>query len=312
MRAITVDPAEAGKLIVSDVPDPAPLPNEALVRVRAISLNRGEVNMTRHPRPNWRPGWDLAGEVVHAAADGSGPKEGARVVGIVKSGAWAEFVAVPTSQLGRLPDSVSFAEAATLPVAGLTAMHALWKGGFLLERPVLITGATGGVGDYAIQLARLVGARVVAQVRRADQEDQVRESGAHEVVVGEDLEAARPFGPYALILDSVGGTVLSQALGLVEEGTRVVLFGTSSGAQVSFDAGHFFGVGMASLYGMILFDELKTVEAASVGLERLAGLIAQDRLKARISVEAVWTEADSVARSLLARSYPGKAVLHIA
>ncbi|MBC7808884.1 MAG: zinc-binding dehydrogenase, partial [Akkermansiaceae bacterium] len=280
-----------------------------LVNVAAVSLNRGEVRMTRKPRPNWRPGWDFAGVV--ADANGSGLAPGTRVVGIARSGAWAEQVAVPADQVAAIPDSVSFAQAATLPVAGLTALHALIKGGFLLERPVLLTGATGGVGDFAIQLAKLAGAFVVAQIRRPEQEAQVREAGADAVVIGDRLTDAKQYAPFALIVDSVGGQILGDALEIVEEGTRIVSLGTSAGDTVTFDASAFYGKGMTSLYGMILFDELKTVEAASAGLARLAGLVAKGKLTPRVSLEAPWTDADAVATQLMERAYPGKAVLHV-
>src|SRR5438045_8629960 len=105
--------------------------------------------------------------------------------------AWAERVAVPTHALAELPDKVTFSQAATFPVAGLTALYALAKGGLLLDRRVLITGATGGVGDFAVQLARLAGAHVTAAARRADQVAGLRALGAHEVTVGDELAPPR-------------------------------------------------------------------------------------------------------------------------
>jgi NADPH:quinone reductase len=89
----------------------------------------------------FNPGWDLAGTIERAAADGTGPQASARVVGLLASGAWAELVAVPTNSLAELPEGVSFELAATLPVAGLTALYALEKGGGLVGRSVLVTGA---------------------------------------------------------------------------------------------------------------------------------------------------------------------------
>lgn len=311
IRAAVVAPDVPGRLQIQEVPAPVAASNEALLQVAAISLNRGEVRMSQTAVAGRRFGWDVAGVVAQAAADGSGPPVGSRVVAITRSGGWAEQVAVPTVQIAAIPEAVTFAQASTLPVAGLTALHVLWKGGFLLERPVLITGATGGVGDYAIQLAKLAGAIVVAHIRRPEQETFVRTAGADHVVVGESLAEAKQHGPYALILDSVGGTVLGEALEIVEEGTRVVSIGTSAGTKVTFDAQKFYNAGMTTLYGLILFDELRTVETADKGLARLAKLVGEGRLKPQISLEENWEQIAQVAQQLLDRSYPGKAVLHV-
>ena len=128
-QAVVVDQKVPGKLIIRDIAMPQPLPSEALVRVSAISLNRGETRRSIQAEDGWRPGWDLAGVVEQAAADGSGPHTGGRVVGFLPDGAWAQYVAVPSHALASLPDAVTFAQAATLPVAGLTALYALAKRG---------------------------------------------------------------------------------------------------------------------------------------------------------------------------------------
>ena len=313
MKAVVVNTATPGRLVIQDRDAPVPAPGEALVRVHAVSLNRGETRRALTNAPDGtRPGWDLAGEIEVPAADGTGPSAGERVVGIVRAGAWAEFVAVPTDALAALPDVASFAAASTLPVAGLTAYHALYKGGLLLEKTVLITGATGGVGDFAIRLGKLAGARVVAHVRRPEQAAQVREAGADEVAVGESLaKAAGKLGPYALIIESAGGQVLGDALGMVSEGTKIVSIGTSAGNSVMFDAQAFYGAGLTALYGSVLFDELRTVGSAALGLKRLADLVAAGKLTPLISKIAPWTEIASVAQELVDRKYPGKAVLTI-
>src|SRR5438445_3176874 len=195
--AVVVDPDAPGRLVIRSVPEPSPDRSEVIVRVRAISLNRGEVRRSGMAAAGWRPGWDLAGVVERAAADGSGPGVGTRVVGFLPEGAWAQRVAVPKNALAELPDKVTFAQAATFPVAGLTALLALGKGGLLLGRRVLVTGATGGVGDFAVQLARLAGAPVTANVRRADQGPAVRQLGAHDEVVGAAIGREPKYDPTA-------------------------------------------------------------------------------------------------------------------
>ena len=313
IQAVVVDPQAPGRLVIQEVSGPTPGGSEAVVRVHAFSLNRGETHRAMaSAEAGFRPGWDLAGVVEQAASDGSGPKAGARVVGFVPAGAWAERVAVPTGALAELPDTVSFSQAATLPVAGLTALHALAKGGLALGKSVLITGATGGVGDYAIQLARLAGATVTAHVRRTDQADPVRAAGAHSVAIGDDLaQAAQGHGRFDLIIESVGGATLAAALGLLAAGGVCVSLGVSAGAEVTFNAAQFFLTGGASLYGFILFHEVGRFESSSVGLARLAALVAGDRLMPHISVEEPWTKIADVAQDLMDRRYHGKAVLTI-
>jgi NADPH:quinone reductase-like Zn-dependent oxidoreductase len=304
-RAVVVDPGAPGRLVIGPVPEPVPDRGEAIVRVRALSLNRGEVRRAGMAAAGWRPGWDLAGTVERAAGDGSGPRPGTRVVGFLPEGAWAERVSVPTHALAELPDKVTFAQAATFPVAGLTALHALGKRGSLLALRVLVTGATGGVGDFAVQLARLGGAHVTASVRRADQTAAVRQAGAHEVVVGEEIP---PSPKYDLVVESVGGRTLGTALAALERGGVCVTLGVSATAEVAFDARTFFVSGRTTLHGFYLFTELGN-EPASVGLRRLADLVAAGQLSPQISVERPWADIAQVAQDLMARRYPGKAVL---
>ena len=310
-RAVVVDPAAPGRLVIHEVDYPSAAPSEALVRVKAISLNRGEVRTAFNAEAGLRPGWDLAGIVEKEAADGSGPRSGSRVVGMLNPGAWAEVVAVPTSILAEIPESVSFAQAATLPVAGLTALWALERGGMLLDRLVLITGASGGVGHFACQLARQAGARIVGVVRQHDHSASVKEAGAHQVVVSEELSEAREFGPYDLILESVGGRSLANALAMLAPGGVCVNFGASGSSEVpSFDARRFFLTGGASLYGFIIFYEL-TRKSGAESLGRLARLIAEGRLLPQIDLEAPWEQIGDVAQQLMDRRFTGKAVLHV-
>src|SRR5437763_5736520 len=193
-RVVVVDPAASEKLAIKRVELRDPDRDEVGVRVTAISLNRGETRRALQvAEPGWRPGWDFAGVVESAAADGSGPKVGTRVVGLLPSGAWAERVNCRSHAVAALPDGCSDAQAATLPVAGLTALHALRQGGLLLGRKVLVDGATGGVGHLACQLAHAAGAQVWGPVRRERQRAAVAECGA-EIVLGPGLAAAKPHG----------------------------------------------------------------------------------------------------------------------
>src|SRR3954447_6148400 len=150
------------RLALGDVPEPSPAPDEALVAVEAYSINRGEIFLLDAPRDGWRPGQDVAGRVERAAADGSGPPAGTRVVAHVPSGGWAAQVAAPTGALAALPDDVPATTASTLGVAGLTALRLLRSAGSVAGKRVLLTGASGGVGHFVVELAAAQGALVTA------------------------------------------------------------------------------------------------------------------------------------------------------
>ncbi len=309
IKAILSDPSSPERLVIGEVEPPDSKPDQALVRVQALSLNRGEVMRSFRQQEMFRPGWDLAGTVEQAAADGSGPRAGARVVGLLRSGAWAERVAVPANALATLPDNVSFQQAATLPVAGLTALLALEKGGSLLGRKVLVTGASGGVGDFAVQLACLSGAEVVGLVHQADHKEAVLKAGAQNVVVSDYGVEAKELGPYDLIADALGGPGLSTVFPLLApNGLCVTFSGALTGSDIAFSSR---GIPTgARLLFLLIFQEVQR-EPASVGLARLARLIALGKLHPTIEVEASWKEIASVAKGLLDRKFSGKAVLTI-
>jgi NADPH:quinone reductase len=309
IHAVVVDPEVPGRLAIKEVEAPQADPSEALVQVAATSLNRGDVGRAMHAEAGWRPRWDLAGTVIKPAANGTGPQAGSRVVGMLDAGgAWAEQVAVPTNWLAELPASVTFAQAATLPIAGLTALHALEKGGLLLNKRVLITGSTGGVGLFTHQLARLSGAYVVGTVRQARHEALVREAGADEVIVGDDLSEAGTYGPYHLIIESLGGKALESALTLLAPGATCVTLGWSASpeAKATIDVRNFIATRGTTLYALMFAD------ARSEDLARLAHMVARQRLKTYIAVEASWNDIGEVAQRFVQRQFTGKAVLHLA
>ncbi len=307
IRAVIVDRSHPDRLVLQDVMPPVPLPDEAMVRVAAFSLNRGEIRRSLTADSEWRPGWDFAGTIECAAADGSGFPVGTRVVGFLVAGAWAQQVAVPTNAIAALPDSVDFVTASTLPVAGLTALMALERGGLLLGKSVLIPGASGGVGYLACQLAAKAGAIVTAQVRRVEQVAFLKAIGVDRVIVGTDFES---FAPYGLALDSVGGAVLPAVLETLAVDGTCVMFGATADAEITFNASKFYSKGGLTLYGFILFHELKK-QGVAAGLATLVKQVAAGALVPHIEVTAPWTEIAAVSQQLTDRRFMGKAVLWI-
>ena len=306
MRAVVVDEAAPGRLTIGRVPRPTPADGQVLVQVAAVSLNRGEVKTAMTAATGSRPGWDYAGTVVQAAADGSGLAAGTRVVGMTPTGAWCEYIAAAPPFIAPLPDAVSFETAATLPVAAGTALHALRRGPKKPGRRVLMTGASGGVGVYAIQLAAGAGDEVTAAIRSPANEALVRGLGAQHVTIGETL--AGDIGPFDLIVDSVGGRTLGTALGLLAPGATCVNLGSSEAGVTEFDIAKFRGAGGASLYGLAMFYEVQH-EAPSVTLAELARLVAEGKLKPVIERRAPIEDVAEVAQALISRRFTGKAVL---
>jgi NADPH:quinone reductase-like Zn-dependent oxidoreductase len=287
-----------------EVDEPDPRPDQAVVAVRATSLNRGEVRSLGSADAGTRPGWDLAGDVAVAAADGTGPPKGARVVGMARSGAWAQRVAIPSGSLAVLPDGVSYEDAATLPVAGITAWRALQVPDVVDRRKVLVTGAAGGVGRFAIQMATHLGGYVTAVVGSETRGEGLRELGAEEVVVG-----MPEGGAYDVILESVGGASLARAMELVAPRGTVVSYGASDPSPTTFSAGPFFRKGGARLYGLIVFEEVAHHRSAGLDLALLAEQVERGVLRVQRELVVSWRDPQAAIDALMARRVRGKAVL---
>jgi NADPH:quinone reductase-like Zn-dependent oxidoreductase len=296
VRAVVIDPSTPSGLAVREVNGPTASASEALVRVAAVGMNRGEARGAKAAAAGSRIGWEFAGTVERAADDGSGPSAGTRVFGILENGAWAELLAVPTRALAPLPNEVTFSQAACVPLPGLTGWTALDKGAALLNRRVLVTGASDGGGYFAAQLAREAGADVVALVRDPASRDLAHITGPRTVVGALTASAAAGHGPYDLIVDSIGGSLLASVLPLLAPDGLAVAFLASSDSALSFDLHAFLGTGGLSLYGLSIFHELRKTPP-SKGLTNLAALVASARVQPLIAAEMSWTAIDAAAQA---------------
>jgi NADPH:quinone reductase len=303
--AVVNTPSGAAPVAVREVPEPEPAANEALVAVHAFSLNRGEMRLFQARPEGWRPGQDTAGVVLRQAADGSGPAAGTRVVCLTDWEGWAERAAVPSHRMAILPDTVSFADAASLPVAGLTALRTLRQGAPLLGKRVLITGAAGGVGNLAVQLAARSGAQVTAVVGSAERAKVLDGLGATEIVTS--IDAAE--GRFELILEAAGGASLTAAIERIEAKGVVVIYGNSSGEATPLDFRMFGDHQNARLQGFHYFTS-EPEEKFGPDLALLVSLVADGSLKPRV-VEHDWHDIPAIGARLLGRGVAGKAIFHI-
>ena len=306
MRALVASGDSSTPLQLEDVDDPRPAASETLVDVRAVSINRGELRLLASRPKGWRPGQDIAGVVSQPASDGNGPPSGTRVVALVDQAGWAERVAVPRGRLAILPEGISFGAGATLPVAGLTALRTLRLGGMLLGKAVLVTGASGGVGHFAVQLAARAGARVTGVSRQPERMRALEESGDVRLIAA--IGDAR--GPFDLILESVGGASLTASLRLVAPDGTVALFGNSSGGDSTVSFASFAGRPRARLYGFFVYESGEPPTFGS-DLGVLAGEIAAGRLRPQVGFETSWRDPLGALEALRTRNLDGKAVLTI-
>jgi NADPH:quinone reductase-like Zn-dependent oxidoreductase len=243
-------------------------------------------------------GSDFAGLVLEPA-DGGGPAAGTRVVGLAQ-GAFAKRIAVSVDALAEIPGGVDPAHAATLPVAGLAALQALRACRLTAGQRVLITGASGGVGRFAVQLAAHAGTYVIASVGSPSRGTGRDRAGADEIVTGLD----QVHGPVDAVLENVGGRQLVEAWKLLAPGGTLQSIGWSSGEPAAFDP--YSTTGPRKTLAAFLIDGPLAPDLAT-----LVNLLADGALRAEIGWRGDWRRVDEAADALRARRIDGKAVLDI-
>ncbi|UQU62669.1 NADP-dependent oxidoreductase [Couchioplanes caeruleus] len=291
-------------LQVTELPEPEAGPGQVVVRTRAVCVHPADIAATTGeiPRgpvaPPFSPGWDIAGEVVSVGSGTADLRVGDRVVGMIPwyltrgtPGGYAEFVAVDADWMVPLPDGLDFVSAATVPLNAQTAQQGLSLVSLAMlpaGSSILVTGASGGVGGFAAQLAAQDGYRVLAQAGHGD-EEWVHGLGAHEVIPrSADLATV---GPVAAVFDAV--PVGEAAAAAVED--RGVVVTTRPTPAIVPDRG--------------VRQELQLIRLDRELLARLVEQVAAGRLLTRVAATMPLTEAADAHRRVLAGGLRGKLVL---
>lgn len=235
MRAVAF---EAGEVVLRELPEPIPRPNELLVRVRSAGLNGADLLQRAglYPPPPGAPaevpGLELAGVVEAVGTDVTRFRPGSRVMALVSGGAQAELVAVPEGLALEVPESLDLAVAGGFPETFVTAFDALVaQCGLVAGDRLLVTGASGGVGVAAVQLGVAAGAVVTASSRHERHHEALAALGAHPVVPTEAASRA----PFDVVLELVGGHGVAADLDLLAVGGRVAVIGIGAGARTELD-----------------------------------------------------------------------------
>lgn len=331
MRALLIEtygPVDSHR--IQEVADPSPQSGHVIVRVRAVGLNYPDALMLQgkyqiRPEPPFVPGRDCAGEIVAVGPDVSEFTVGDRVVAQVFSGAFAELVPVPVERLFKLPDGLSYADAAgaitvfnTAYVA--TVLRACLKPG---ER-VLITGAAGGVGLAATQLCTMLGGRVTAAVSTDEKADLCRANGAVDILklTDEDpdalkdafKEAARQFTGgkgYEIVIDTVGGDVFTAGLRALGFAGRMIVVGFASG-RISETRMHYILYNNLAILGAPLdIHFARELERMRAAVSHWTTMMARGALSSNITERLPFEAIGDAFRRILERKTKGKIVLEI-
>jgi NADPH:quinone reductase-like Zn-dependent oxidoreductase len=302
MNGWTTTTAESLELVEVDEPEAGP--DEVVVAVEAFSPNRGESFVLERAEPGFRPGKDIAGRVISPAASGHGPGVGARVVAHLEHSGWAELAAVPIDRLATLPDAIGTVEAAALPLAGLTALRLSRTSGPLASRRVLLTGASGGVGHYFVELAALQGAQITVVTATEERSRRLTELGACAWV----RDPADATGPFEIGLDSVGGRSTAAVLSKLTDHGLLVWFGQASRKAPTLDFFDWSGGTSATIRKFAYWEDETPI---ADDLATLVQLTAAGHLHPEIGLSVDWRETPEAVAAMVKRTVRGNVVLTI-
>lgn len=322
MKAIQVSQVGGPEaLTLVDVAPPEPKPNEALVQIKAAGVNFIDVYFRegRYPAPlPFINGQEAAGVIVEPGPDVTAFKPGDRVAYVGRLGSYAEFASVPAEQLVKIPDELDFDQAAAAMLQGMTA-HYLCRGSYPVKQgeTVLIHAAAGGVGLLLVQMAKRLGARVIATAGSDAKAQLARAAGADEVIIYTqqdfEIETRRLTdgqGVHA-VYDGVGKDTFEKDLKVLHARGYLVLFGGASGAVPPFDLMQLTKHGSLFITRPKLTDYIATREELEQRANDVLQMIVRGELKLRIHKKYPLAEAQQAHRDLEGRKTTGKLLLSL-
>ncbi len=326
MRAIVIrEPGGPEVLELRELPTPTPTRGEVRVRIRATAVNRADLlqRMGAYPAPPDSPrdipGLEYAGEIDCVGEGTPGVNVGDRVFGLAGGGTYAEQLVVPAGTVAKIPDGVSFTDAAAIPEAFLTAYDAMvTQGGLAAGRTVLISAVGSGVGTAAVQIARAIGAVSIGTARTASKLERAKQLGLDEGIVAADgkfADAVMKVCPRGVdvVLELVGGAYVAEDLACVGTLGRIVLVGLLAGRATELDLGMVLRK-RARILGTVLrarpLDE--KIAIARVLENNIAPLVARGALRPVIDTIMPLASAGEAHRFMASNEGFGKIVLEVA
>jgi putative PIG3 family NAD(P)H quinone oxidoreductase len=325
MKAIVITkPGEPDVLQLVDRPRPVPSRGEVRVRVRATAVNRADLlqRMGAYPAPAGAPkdipGLELAGEVEALGEDVERLKIGDRVFGLVGGGGYAEAMVSHERALAKLPDGLSWEEAAAIPEAFITAHDAMVTQARLTSGEAIVVHAVGsGVGTAAVQLGRALGAYVIGTARTPGKLERARELGMDQgLVVSEGgafadaVRGATSGDGAAVILELIGGAYVGEDLKAAALRARIVLVGMLAGTSVPFDLAMLLRKRLSLTGTMLRSRPLEEKLAAMRAFEsQVVPLFARGKLKPVVDRTFPLAQAADAHRYMASNAGFGKIVL---
>jgi NADPH2:quinone reductase len=320
MKAIQVSQTGGPEvLVLADVPEPKAKPNEAVVQIKTAGVNFIDVYFRegRYPAPlPFINGQEAAGVVTEVGSDVRTFKPGDRVAYTGALGSYAEYAAVPESRLVKIPEGLSFDQAAAAMLQGMTA-HYLLHSTYKLQsgETALIHAAAGGVGSLLVQMAKKIGARVIATAGTSEKAQLARDAGADECIIYTEAdfetETQRLTGGKGVnvVYDGVGKATFDKDLNVLVPRGYLVLFGGSSGAVPPFDLIKLSQKGSLFITRPTLVHYMATREELAWRAGDVLGWIAAGELKLRIYKTYQLGDAPQAHRDLEGRRTTGKLLL---